>query len=83
MQAVHHWHSESLGRETGVPIPHIWQVQTSNEAAVWAALARRLSAVADGECRTVIGSLFPQSSGRRRHKKRKAPPTLLNPQVGT
>ena len=45
MQAVHHWYSESLGSEAGVPIPRIWQVQTSNEAAVWAALARRLSAV--------------------------------------
>ena len=30
MQAVHHWHSESLGRETGVPIPHIWQVHAMN-----------------------------------------------------
>ena len=30
MQAVHHWHSESLGSEVGVPIPHIWQVHAMN-----------------------------------------------------
>lgn len=30
MQAVHHWHSESLGSEAGVPIPHIWQVHAMN-----------------------------------------------------
>ena len=30
MQAVHHWHSESLGSEAGVPIPVIWQVHAMN-----------------------------------------------------
>ena len=30
MQAVHHWLSENLGSEAGVPIPHIWQVHAMN-----------------------------------------------------
>ena len=30
MRAVHHWHSESLGREAGVLIPVIWQVHAMN-----------------------------------------------------
>ena len=30
MQAVHHWHSESLGSEADVPILVIWQVHAMN-----------------------------------------------------